>query len=111
LLACLGPTKRVTLYPLGGGEDREVPGLEPGMQPLRFSADGRSLLVAGPEDTPTRVYRVDLATGRRTLRHELMPADPAGVTTLGAVVTPDGRGYAYNYRQILHNLYLVEGLR
>ena len=89
------------------------------MQPLRFSADGRSLLVAGSEDTPTRVYRVDLATGRRTLLHELMPADPAGVTTgggilawgLGAVVTPDGRGYAYTYRQIFHNLYLADGLR
>jgi hypothetical protein len=110
-LACLGPTKRVTLYPLEGGEGREVPGLEPETQPVRFSADGRSLLVANPEETPTRVYRVDLVTGRRTLLHELMPADPAGVTIVGGVVTPDGRGYAYNYRQVFHNLYLVEGLR
>jgi hypothetical protein len=36
----------------------------------------------------------------------------AGVTIGDWIaVTPDGRGYAYGYRQILHNLYLVDGLR
>jgi hypothetical protein len=79
---------------------------------VRFADDGRSLLVAGPEATPTRVYRVDLVTGRRTLLRELMPADTAGVTTFEqAWVTPDGRSYAYPYRQVLQQLYLVEGLR
>jgi hypothetical protein len=28
-----------------------------------------------------------------------------------AVVTPDGRGYAYEYRRIFHKLFLVEGLK
>jgi Tol biopolymer transport system component len=112
-VAVPAPNGRLTLYRLdGGGEPREVPGVGPGFVAVRFATDGRSLFVAGPEATPTRVYRVDLVTGRRTLLHELMPADTAGVTTFEqAFVTPDGRSYAYPYRQILQQLYVVEGLR
>jgi hypothetical protein len=34
------------------------------------------------------------------------------VTTYpSAVVTPDGRGYAYTYRRILHQLFVADGLR
>jgi hypothetical protein len=109
--AAVAPTGRVTLYPLDGGASREVAGLEPGMEPLRFSVDGRSLLVARPRETPLRIYRVDLTTGRRALVHELVPPDPAGVSSDLVVVTPDGRGYAYTYRQVFHNLYLVDGLK
>jgi Tol biopolymer transport system component len=112
-VAVPGPNGHLTLYRLDdGAEPREVPGVGPGFLAVRFGVDGRSLLVAGPEATPTRVYRVDLVTGRRTLLHELMPADTAGVTTFEyAFVTSDGRSYAYAYRQILQQLYLVEGLK
>jgi dipeptidyl aminopeptidase/acylaminoacyl peptidase len=117
-VAVVGPTNRVTLYPLEGGEAREVPGLEPGTVPLRFSEDGASLLVSGPNPTrsaPIRIYRVVLASGARTLLHEIRPADMAGVWGLtfnfSPVVTPDGRGYAYNYYQFLHSLFLAEGLK
>jgi hypothetical protein len=41
----MGPTNRLTLYPLDAGEAHEVPGLEPWTVPLRFSEDGTSLLV------------------------------------------------------------------
>ncbi len=107
------PSGRLTLYPLDGGDaPREVPGVEPGFTAARFGSDGRSLIVVAPEDTPTRLYRVDLDTGRRTPQHELAPEDRAGVTTYPeAVVTPDGRGYAYEYRRIFHKLFLVEGLK
>ena len=41
-----------------------------------------------------------------------MPADAAGVTTFtNGFVSADGRAYAYEYRQVLGNLYLAEGLR
>ncbi len=104
---------RLTLYPLEGADaPREVPGVEPGFTAARFANDGRSLIVVGPEDTPTRLYRVDLDSGRRTLLRELAPEDRAGVTTYpAAAVTPDGLGYAYEYRRIFHKLFVVEGLK
>ena len=103
---------RLRLVPTGPDEPREVPGLEPAFHAVRFADDGRSVFVVAHQGTPTRLYRVDLATGRRALAYELMPPDPIGVTTFtGAFVTPDGRAYAYDYRQVIGNLYLVEGLR
>ena len=112
-VAVEGPNGSVTLYPVDGpGEPREVPGLGPGFHAVRFGADGRSLFVVEHQRTPTRLHRVDLETGQRSLAFELMPPDPAGVTTFtNAFVTADGRVYAYEYRQVLGNLYLAEGLR
>jgi hypothetical protein len=41
-----------------------------------------------------------------------MPQDPAGVTEIIQIVyTPDLRAWAYTYRRILSDLYLVKGLR
>jgi hypothetical protein len=124
-LAVEGPSGAVTLYSIDGpNEPREVPGLEPAFHAVRFGDDGRSLFVVAHQGTPTRLYRVevgsripeftavDLATGRRRLVHELIPADTAGVTTFtNGFVSTDGRAYAYEYRQVLGNLYLAEGLR
>jgi len=42
----------------------------------------------------------------------LMPADPSGVVNVQTVVlSRDGRAYAYNYRRILSELLVVEGLK
>jgi hypothetical protein len=114
-LACIGPANRVGFFPLEGGEPHEGPEVEPGVSPLRLSEDETSLLVSTPRATrtaPLRVERVDLATGRRTPIHEIKPADMTGVwLPFDPLVTPDGRGYAYTYYQLLHNLYLAEGVR
>ena len=114
-IAVGGPTGRVTLYPLDGGASREVPGLEPGLPPLRFSDDGQALIVASPRagrTAPVRLYRVALSTGAKTLLHEIRPAELAGVWNLWAwSVTADGRGYAYTYCQFFHNLFVAQGVR
>jgi hypothetical protein len=112
-LAVEGPSGVVTLYSVDGtDEPREVPGLEPAFHAVRFADDGRSLFVVAHQGTPTRLFRVDIATGRRALVRELMPPDQVGVTTFtGAFVSADSRAYAYDYRQVLGNLYLAEGLR
>ena len=112
LVAAIGAGRQVMLYPVDGGSPRPVPGLSPGEWPTQWTADSKSLYVYRRTDLPARVYRVDLASGRRELWKELGPADPAGVTGLGHVlVTPDGRAYAYNFRRALSDLYLVEGLK
>ena len=41
-----------------------------------------------------------------------MPTDPGGITGMsGAVMTPDGKSFAFNYRRRISELFLVEGLK
>ena len=42
----------------------------------------------------------------------MMPNDPAGLVNVGgAVITPDGKAYAYNYYRVLSTLYVVRNLK
>jgi hypothetical protein len=60
---------------------------------------------------PRRVFRIDLATGERTLWKELMPRDAAGISAVDPVISRDGRAYAYSYLRRLEDLYLATGVR
>jgi hypothetical protein len=61
---------------------------------------------------PAAVYRLEVATGQRSLWKKLRPADPAGVEFIGPIlVTPDATTYVYGYRRQLTDLYLVQGLK
>ena len=58
------------------------------------------------------VFKLDLATGKRTLVREVTPADPTGVTRISTLqLTPDGRAYCYSFMRSLSRLYMVDGLR
>jgi serine/threonine protein kinase len=108
----LGPDGKAYFYPVAGGEPRAVPGIEPGEQPIQWSAEGKAIYLYKPGDLPAKVYRLDLATGHRTLWKELMPSDSAGVSRLGPiVVTPDGKSCLYGYHRVLSDLYLVERMK
>jgi serine/threonine protein kinase/Tol biopolymer transport system component len=104
---------QIMLYPVdGGAAPVPVPGLSPGDVPSRWGPDGRSLYVYRQDELPARVFRVDVASGRKELWKTLGPSDPAGVTGLAHVIfTPDGTSYIYNYLRLLSDLYLVEGLK
>lgn len=107
-----GPDRRRYLYPLAGGEPTAVPGLEENDIATGWTPDGRALYVRRRGDLPTRVFVMDLATGRRELWRTLMPADSAGVSSIGGVAaTPDGKSYVYSYLRNLADLYVVEGLK
>jgi eukaryotic-like serine/threonine-protein kinase len=108
----LGPDQRFYLYPLEGGEPTPLTALSAEDFPSGWSADGRSLYVYRRGELPAKVYRLDVATGRRELWKALMPADSAGVVDVTRVCpTPDGKSYAYTYMRTLSDLYLVEGAR
>jgi hypothetical protein len=78
---------------------------------LRWSDDG-SVFVAAQGKLPRDIFRVDVATGRRSLWKKLSPPDPAGVQALFPIVlTPDGNSYAYGCFRVLSDLYLVDGLK
>jgi hypothetical protein len=107
------PRQRFRLYPVGGGEDIAVPGVEPGDTPVDWADDGRSLFVipSGGRGHSLRVVRLDTRTGARTPWRVIRPPDPVGVGGLeGLRVTPDGRSYVYNIRRIVSTLFVVEGL-
>jgi hypothetical protein len=89
-----------------------IEGLAEGEFPVQWSADGQSLYIFRIGEAPARVYRLDLSTGRRELWKELTPPDLAGTNViLNVQITPDGKACAFDYGQVLSDLYLVEGLR
>ena len=105
---------RFLIYPVdGAGEPRPIPGLESGESILRWSADDRSLYVFRLGPIRARVFRLDIATGRRELWKELMPADAGGLTRIPWVVlSADAKSYAYSYDRVLYSaLYIAEGLK
>jgi hypothetical protein len=106
-----GPPTPETRYfrcSIPGGEMQEIKGLAFSDRPAQISDDGRSLFLVGEKEIPRKVYRFDIATGRRELWRTVAPADLAGVSELA--VYPSGRdSYLYEYTRILSDLYLVQG--
>jgi Tol biopolymer transport system component len=108
------PIRVWELRSLDGGETRPAPWIGQEETVIAWSPDGGHAFVAGDKQPPFRVFRVDVATGRREPWLDTSPPDPAGVnaqTFVGTALTPDGRYYAYSYLRTLSDLFLVEGLR
>jgi hypothetical protein len=103
----------LALAPLEGGPSRPIPGVKPGDSPLRFTADGRFLFLRpDAREFPARVFRLDVSTGRREVWKELMPGDPAGITSLApAAISEDGKTVLFTCSRSLSDLYLAEGLK
>jgi eukaryotic-like serine/threonine-protein kinase len=107
-----GLSDSVALYPVDAqGAPRPVPSIHPDETIFSVSPDGRSVLVGVLGSYSVDVTRVDLATSRREPFKKIGPTDPAGMTLLDAVFTPDGKYYAYSCASALSQMYLVEGLR
>ncbi|HKF44323.1 MAG TPA: protein kinase [Thermoanaerobaculia bacterium] len=111
-IVAIGPDRRIAIYPTEPGEPRPVPGLSADDYAQRFAADGRSIYVYNIASHPGVVDLVDIQTGKRTPWKEFHPPDPAGVIQIAPfLVTSDGKSYAYSYRRMLDDLYVVTGLR
>jgi serine/threonine protein kinase/dipeptidyl aminopeptidase/acylaminoacyl peptidase len=109
-LAAQDLTGSITVYSLQGKPARTIPSTA-GMVPLEWSVDTRFLFTTIPDEVPGRVFRVNAITGRQELIRRLVPSDSGGVYSLWNIhFTPDGRTYAYSYRQTLSRLYVAEGL-
>jgi Tol biopolymer transport system component len=100
------------IYPVEGGEPRQVPGLNPKDRVAGWSDDGKSLFVWGIQEVPGTIYLVDIASGARKILQRVAPSDTAGVFGIGPVaVTPNGKYYVYSFTRELSDLYLVTGLK
>jgi Tol biopolymer transport system component/predicted Ser/Thr protein kinase len=112
LVVGTGPDEKGYFYPTAGGDPRVVNGLDPGDIPIIWNKDGRSIYLYRTGEVPAKVYQLDLATGKKTVRQQIVPVDTTGVSTIGPIqTTPDGKTYVYGFHRTLGDLYLVEGLK
>ena len=108
-IVATGPDRKRYLYPVSGGEPSPIPGLEPEDSVDQRTADGRFLYVHRRAEIPTKVYRLDLSSGRKETWRTLIPADAAGISGLNPFPAPAGEWYIYAYIRTLSDLYLVDG--
>jgi Tol biopolymer transport system component len=109
----MGTDSRIAIYPVSGtGNPQTIPGLEADEVPAAWSSDSRFLYCYRLGRVPASIFRVEVATGRRTEWKKLVPPDPIGVTLVaGILFSADMKSYAYSINRRLDNLYLVEGLK
>jgi serine/threonine protein kinase len=108
----VGPNSSVGIYPVAGGEPRRNPRLASGFQPVQWSKDGSSIYGYRVGELPSKIYKIEIATGKQETVHELRPGVPAGVVNIAPVVaSSDGTRFAYSYNQTLSVLCLISGLQ
>jgi len=112
LAAATGEQQGITIWPTDGRPHWAVAGSPPGERPVAWTEDSKAVWTFRRDTIPTDVYRVDVATGSRQLWKQLAPRDLNGVYSINEVqVTPAGNAYAYSYRRIVSDLYVMTGLR
>jgi len=107
-----GPDGVWHIYEIADGKQSDIRGLTEHDIPSAWRADSHSLYIRMHADTNKmmRVSILNIDTGERKLWKEIHPSRPVD-EVMNLNVTPDGRAYAYNYRQSTSDLYLVRGLK
>lgn len=104
--------KRSVLCSTDGASPSPIAGLEEGEFPIQWSPDGRFLYIHRGGGFPAKIWKFEIATRRRELLREIVPADSAGVTSIEQIfLTPDARTLVYGYYHNLSDLYIVGGLK
>ncbi len=103
---------RFMVFTTDGEERIPVTGVLPTEVLQAWTEDGRGLYVFDRTKIPVQITRVDIATGRREPWKKFVPADPAGIRGItNFEMTRDGKRVVFNYKRVLSQLYLVEGLK
>jgi len=110
-VAAQDPEGKIAIYPVNSGTPQVVPNTQPGDVPVRWTPDGKSLLV-GRREVPSRIFTIDLVTGQRKLLKSFSPADPTGLfANTPPQFSRDLKSYVFTYQRITSDLYIVDGLR
>jgi serine/threonine protein kinase/Tol biopolymer transport system component len=89
-----------------------IPGIERQEQIQRWTDDGQSLIVYSANSWEAHIYRVDVATGKRTLLQNIELSDKAGSRLpIRLAYAERSKTYAYSAARNLGILYVVEGLQ
>jgi hypothetical protein len=106
-----GPDRRWWVYRVDGAPGKLVQGLDLSSQPLGWREDGRSLYVMMRHDgNGIDVSTLDIDSGKLSPWKQIHPSRPVDDAD-ELRITPDGKGYAYNYRVKRSELYVASGLK
>jgi len=109
-VAAVSPSLGHRRYPVAGGSGSDLPGLSVNDQVVRWSTDGKALIVGSA--TSLTVDRVDLATGRREPLVSLGSRPPGGPWRfVFFAMADDPRVYAYVGATYLSEIFTVDGVR
>jgi hypothetical protein len=98
-------------FPVDGGTPLGIPAMESDERPVGWTADGGAVFVFKRGVIPSRIDRLDVATGEREPWIDLEPTTRSGADGfMSAAVTPDGGRYVATYGQFLSELFVVRGL-
>jgi Tol biopolymer transport system component len=108
----VGNEGKSVLCPTDGGPPSVIPGMDADEFPVQWSPDGKFLYIHHGGGLPAKIWKLEIATGRRELLREIAPPDVAGVTAIKQIyMTPDARTLVYGFRRNISDLYIVSGLR
>jgi tRNA A-37 threonylcarbamoyl transferase component Bud32 len=108
-LVAVTPDGTPVLFRFGDQQARPFPGITRNDDIVGWSDDSRAVFVYTAAIVPSRLERVDVSSGQRTLVRELAPPDRAGLLRLtGVSLIGDGRGYAYGYWKRFSKLFLMK---
>ena len=110
-IAAVGAGERLMLLSVDDGSARSLARLPPGLAPIRWLQDGRSLLVYRMDQQPLRIFRIDVSDGEARPFLEIRVPEVDGIQGFPSVrFTSDGLSYAYSYARFLDDLYVVKGI-
>ncbi len=99
-----------SIYPVSGAPPRSVPFLDQRDAVAGFAAGGKALYLRVRPDL-NRVFRMDLASGKREIWKLIRISNSAGFRTFGPMrITPDGKFFAFGLQRTISQLYVAEGL-
>ena len=84
-------------------------GLRPEESPIQWGLTSNKLFI-WDRTLPAKIFQLDVTNGKRKLWLEIVPADASGLLYGEVTIASDGQAYAYHYRRVLTNLFLVENL-
>ncbi len=88
-----------------------IPGIEPGEVLAKWTEDGKALFAYSARPWEARIYRVETATGKRTLLQTVELREKAGsLDPIRLAYAERSKTYVYSSMRILGTLYVVEGL-
>ncbi|MBK9373205.1 MAG: protein kinase [Holophagales bacterium] len=102
--------KGVMLFPIGPQNATPLAGTTKHDLPVAWESTSKALFV-WDRGIPLRVFRVDLATGERTLALEVSPRDPTGVLYGHVRFTPDLAYFLFRFRRHTSYLAVVTGVK
>jgi len=97
--------------PVAGGEIETVEGLDGSEEAIRWSRDGRSLLVFAGRNVLPRIERFDMNTGRRTIVKKLADGRTSVTSAGNLEISSNERSNAYTFDRSVSVLYSIEGLQ